>query len=325
MVALYITSLEEAAGKSTLCLGIGRHLLSEGKRVGFLKPLATEGIDPDAEFARQALELKEPVEALCPLYQDLKKAYDQVSPGKDIVLVEGPSLDGGSKASYESAEALEAKAIIVTRYSTVKPWARVAPAAKEFGHHLLGIVVNAVPGNKLASVYNEMLSAPEREGIRVLGVLPEKRILLTVSVGELAEYLQAEVLPDSQATEELIESLMLGALGVDSGLDYFHRKEGKTVIVRGERPDLQLAALATSIKCLILTGDTPPIPQVRYWAEERGVPILVVKEDTLSTVAAIEEIFLKTRFRQAKKLKPLEELLQQHFDFPTLYQQLALE
>ena len=78
------------------------------------------------------------------------------------------------------------------------------------------------------------------------------------SVGELAKHLGGEIVNCPERSEELVENLMLGALSVDSGLDYFRRKTNKAVIARGDRPDLQMAALETSTKCLILSLTSIP-------------------------------------------------------------------
>ena len=120
-------------------------------------------------------------------------------------------------------------------------------------------------------------------------------MLLRVSVSELAESLQAEVLCCPQAAGELVENLMIGAMCVDSGEEYFARKANKAVIVRGDRPDMHLAALATSTRCLILSGGVTPTPQVLQFAEEKGIPILSAKKDVLSIVNEIEETLLQTR------------------------------
>ncbi len=110
-----------------------------------------------------------------------------------------------------------------------------------------------------------------------------------LSVGGLAKHLEGEILNCPERSEELIESLMVGALSVDSGLDYFGRRTNKAVITRGDRPDIQLAALETSTKCLVLTGNVVPMAIVLNRAKEKGVPIIVVKQDTISTLKRLEE------------------------------------
>jgi len=55
---------------------------------------------------------------------------------------------------------------------------------------------------------------------------------------------------------------MVGAMNVDSALAHFRRQPNKAVITGGDRPDIQLAALETSTRCLILTGNLPPNPLI---------------------------------------------------------------
>ena len=63
---------------------------------------------------------------------------------------------------------------------------------------------------------------------------------------------------------------MLGAMVVDSGLDYFGRKSNKAAIIQQDRPDMQLAALETPTSCLVLSGSSqPPIYSVLQKAESQ--------------------------------------------------------
>ncbi len=340
MTNLYVISWTPGAGKTALCVGIGTHLKRHNKKVGYFKPLVpATGIDKDAQFIHQVLGLEEPVEALCPFQfttealtaedfpTKLIKAYTTVAKDKDVVLLEGLGGlvdDKHLQASYQIANTLDAKMVILVPYSTDLLWERVNFCIGMFAQRLLGIVISRVPQGRIESSYTTMVSLFQRGGIKVLGVLPEERLLLGISVAELAEHLQAEILCCPEASSGLVENLMIGALSVDPGVDYFARKVNKAVITRGERPDMQLAALATSTKCLILAGGIAPIPQVLHWAEDKGTPILSVKEDTLSTVAKIEEAFLQARFRQQEKQGKLAQILEQRFDFATLYQSLEL-
>jgi BioD-like phosphotransacetylase family protein len=52
--------------------------------------------------------------------------------------------------------------------------------------------------------------------------------------------------------------------------------------------------------------------------------VLLVRESTMETVEAIEEVFGKTRLGQAAKLDQFEKLLIEHFDFARLCDALAL-
>jgi BioD-like phosphotransacetylase family protein len=173
-------------------------------------------------------------------------------------------------------------------------------------------------------VRNELSTQLGEVGINILGVLPEDRTLFTLTVGELAEHIQGEILNSAEKSVELVENFMLGAMCVDPGPEYFGRKANKAVVVRGERPDMQLAALETSIRCLVLSGNTAPIPPVLYGAQDKEIPIILTKGDTIATVMSIEDALSKTRFNQEKKLPKLTEIMEQHFNFQALYQGLSL-
>jgi BioD-like phosphotransacetylase family protein len=337
LVALYLISSEEAAGKTTIAAGVGKRLLSDGKKVGFLKPIMADkkpDSDSDAAFMKQVLALSEPLESLYPLLSGersladrIREAYIEVSPNKDVIIVEGrclPSQDENLKASYEIAGTLKAKVIIVAGYSSGLSPAGFINDYKDFGANLLGIILNKVPKSQLKHVCGEVTSKFSETGLRILGVLPEDRALFTITIGELADYVQGEILNNSEKSVELVESLMVGAMAVDSGLDYFDRKNGKAVVVKGDRPDMQMAALETSIKCLVISGIAAPIDYVRYKAEEKSVPIILTKNDTSSILQSIEDALTKARFNHEKKLVKLAEIIEQHLDIQAIYSGLGL-
>ncbi len=331
MVALYVTSPYVGAGKTAVCAGLGRHLKGDGKKVGFFKPIVAEiksleAVDSDAQFMKQVLALKEPVENLCPVIggqgdvaKKIKQAYARVSKGKDVVIVEGVwrQRPGGKpiEASRQVAVALDARVIIVEPYSEKLSAATLN--YKDFGEYLLGVVVNKTPRSRLSAQFGG-------GGVDILGVLPEDRVLLGLTVGELAEHIQGEILNSAEKASELVEDFMLGAMTVDSGLDYFGRKDNKAVVVRGDRSDMQLAALETSTRCLVVSGDVPPIHTVLRSANDKGIPIILTKGDINSTVNSIELALGKTRFNHEKKLPRLSEIMERQFNFQALYKGLGL-
>ena len=301
-------------------------MLADGKKIGFFKPITgkdIEGVDSDAVFMKHIFALEEPVELLCPVISDesnlvgkIKEAYARVSPGKDVVIVEG-------RGELSIIEALDARVVIVEGYSGELSKAKI-DSYKDFGKYLLGVVLNKVPGSQAEHMYGEMSTQFGEAGINLLGVLPEDRALFTLTIGELAEHIQGEVLNSTEKSAELAENFMLGAMYVDPGPEYFGRKANKVVIVRGERPDMQLAALETSTRCLVLSGNTSPISDVLIRAEDKKIPIILAKDDTTALVVSIEDALGKTRFHQEKKLPKLAEIMEQHFNFQAVYRGLGL-
>jgi len=315
--ALYITSPESGNGKTTICAGLGKHLLDDGKKIGFFKPIVgskPKDTDDDAAFMKGILALAEPVEQISPVFgnedelkKGIKEAYGKISAGKDVVLIEGISDQG--QAVGNIADALDARVIIVADY-----WAEIADNTKNYGQRLLGVILNKAPKNRLESVPQDTAARLAKEGTGVLGVLPEDTALLAPTIAELAGYINGEIVSNAEQSGGLVENLMLGAMSVDSGLDYFGSKDNKAAIIRGERPDMQMAALETSTRCLVLTGDTAPQPVVLSRAEDKNVPIILTADDNSTVADKIEDALGSTRFNQEGKLPRLDEVLEQHLD-----------
>lgn len=350
MVALYITSME-SAGKTALCAGIGRKLLDRGVKVGFVIPVqlsetsSTNG-NEDAAFIKETFDLTESGEQLylirlpqselwrslttevADFTNKLKQVYRKISRGRDVVIMEGLGdleVDKVSTlACYTIAEAVEAKVIIALRYSSTLDVSKIVHIGEKLGWPL-GVVINLVPKSKIEEVKLELSPLFDEAGIKILGILPEVRSLLGVNVGELAGILDGEMLTSQENADEIVENVMVGAMTPDSGEIYFNRKENKAVVIRGDRADMQLAALETSTKCLILTNNLKPLPTVVSQAQDKHVPIIMVKQDTSAAIAGIEEALIKTSFRNHRKLETFGNVLDRYFDFEALYSELGLK
>ncbi len=355
MVTLYIASTESTSGKTALCLGLGRQLQRDGYSVGYMKPISMvatrlEGmvVDEDAEFIKKELDLQEEIPDLVPIPLDnravesimrkqkwldypkrLVDTYNRVAAGKDVMLLEGVDrLSAGGLVrlpANDVCELLDAKSLTLIRYTDLLSLDPVLFYRGVLGDSMIGAVMNSVPRRLMDSAQEIARPYLQREGILVFGILPEERFLMSVSVHELAKALNADVLARPDKAQELVENLMVGAMTSDVALGYFRRKPNKAVITGGDRSDLQLAALQTSTKCLILTGNIQPQDMILGVAEETGVPIILSKHDTLTTVEIVEGFFGRVRFQQEKKIERFEELLNEHFDFNALYVTLGLK
>lgn len=343
MVTLYIVSSEKGSGKTAFCAGVGKNLAGAGKKVGFFKPVITDGISPaapgidsDAAFMKQIMALPEPADALCPLISaaeilnnanKLKETFAAVSQGKDVVIAEGLLGSGPddqlSQASRQIARALEARVIVIGAYPLKSP--QLIDECQQFGSHLLGVVLNKVPGSRLKQVAEAALPRLRAAGMNTLGTLAEDRTLLAPTIGELAGCVQGKILNSAERSADLVENLLAGALVVDSGLQYFGRKANKAAIIRDDRPDMQLAALETSTKCLILTGKMAPVYyRVMQKAQSKKIPLVQAEGDTDSIITRIEKGLVGAKFAQEKKLPRLAELLRQAIDFQVLFRGLGL-
>ena len=143
-----------------------------------------------------------------------------------------------------------------------------------------------------------------------------------IPVREIVEVLGGEVLSGVDQLDELVESFMIGAMGVDSALRLFQTQSNKAVIAGGDRSDIQLVAMETPTKALILTGNLRPVPIVLNRAADRKVPVILVKQDTMTTVNTIEKVVGRIRLSHPKQLSRLEELARHDIRLDDLLQAL---
>jgi BioD-like phosphotransacetylase family protein len=353
--SIYITSLERYSGKTAICLALGKRLKADGFSVGYLKPLSLQPwmvagkiADEDASFVKEILELDVDPWELSPvvitpefLFQHLgdgdetqlmdrvKNAVQLTGQDKDVLLLEGgASLREGYAVNLptpEVARELSSHVLVAVKYrSDIRVLDDTLSAKTRLGDLLSGVVINRVP--REAADYLKNLAIPylEKQGIPIFGALPEERSLAALTVTELIEVLDAEVLTRDCDLESMVETLTIGAMTADVALRRFREYTNKAVITGGDRTDIQLAALETSTTCLVLTGNLQPSQLIIKQAEDFGVSVLLVRENTMETIEAIEQVFGKTRLGQPDKLAEFEALFAENLDFERLYKSLGL-
>jgi BioD-like phosphotransacetylase family protein len=356
MKSLFVTSVEPYIGKTAVCVALGRRLQADGYRVGYLKPISTQPwrtpdgrlTDEDAAFICEALALGGDCTQLTPviitpalLRQRMKgEAADDLAPrirqaakeageGKDVLLLEGgASLRQGYAVGLSNvrlAEVLGAPVMVLARYHSDSQLVDDLLASRaRLGEKMFGGIINQVPAEAVEFVEGAARPFLEKEGIQILGVLPAVRRLSALSVADLVRRLEAEVLTGRFDPQALVENFSVGAMAIDAALSRFRRQQNKAVITGGDRTDIQLAALETSTVALILTGNLQPSPLILQQAEALGVPVLLVKENTMETVNRIEQAYGKTRLAEPEKLEAFMKLMEERVNVKAIYSAVGL-
>lgn len=349
MKPLYITAVVTFSGKTALALGIGLKLQAAGKRVGYFKPVSTQPfisggkvIDEDADFVKRSLGLNIPTEELSPVVideslfdkilhgktnrnflDDVKTAYQKASDGKDVLIIEGGSSlregYGVEVSPVRLIDELDLPTLGVVRYRSgiflvddvLALRDRVGAAGKDM---LVGAVINSVPAEAMDHVKGKIVPFLERQNVRILGVLPQQHTLMSMTVDEMTAIAGGKTLVKGRG-DAIIENITVGAMSVETAMGYFRRILRKLVITGGDRADIQAAALETSTTALLLTGNLNPTSTVLKHAEERGVAVVLVPDNTIDAVERVEKFFGKTRLAHPEKLNRFRETLDAHFDW----------
>ena len=222
------------------------------------------------------------------------------------------------------AHQLQAPVVLVHAWQDSRSVDPLLEAFGQLGSLLAGVVLNGVAPEAVAGLLEAEVPALEQLGIPVLGVMPRSPLLRSVTVEELARRLQARVLCCQERLDLLVETLSIGAMNVNSAMEFFRRRRNMAVVTGADRTDIQLAALEASTQCLILTGAGEPLPQLISRAEELDVPLLKVDHDTLTTVEVIERTFGHVRLNEAVKATYAFRLVEEHCQFDRLDARLRL-
>ena len=213
----------------------------------------------------------------------------------DVKIVEVPAGDPSAALRENDG----ARVLIV---ATPEAIAEASAIAKSVGEALAGVVLNrARPSGREAGA--------DYEGVAPLAVIPEDRKLATPSLAAVAEALNAEVENVAGDAPRSLGRLVIASIAADPGQDYFDRTRAESVIVRSDKPDLQLAAINAGAQCLIVTGDLPVLSYVRERVAEDETPFMHTELDTKAAVEAVEALYGTTAFSvDADRLSRLDEL-----------------
>ncbi|MDW7740142.1 MAG: phosphotransacetylase family protein [Bacillota bacterium] len=351
MKAIYFSG-KAGGGQTATALGIGLKLRKEGLKVSYFKPLgfrkgSVRKDDEDVILMREVFGLPFASDIISPVtinrnyltahfpgdkdnvLNKLKSAYKTLSDGYDVVLI-----DGIIEPYVGHNQGLDDFNLAKVFDSVVLP---IIKADDDFQLDLnmlyldlwninklkiLGTVfsnVSQVQMNKCTSVYKPML---EGKGISVLGITPYQPILSAPTVTEFYDVLNGEILASPDHMNRIVEEVVVGTMTIESALGYLRRAPNKALVTGGDRSDLALTALETSTSVIIFTGGLYPDVRVLSRAEEKGVPVILVHEDTFSTLENLHRVYWSINPDNKEAIKLVEDTIDKYVDWKSILKYL---
>lgn len=239
----------------------------------------------------------------------LKRAGEDENAAADAQLFATVSSESAKHTIVEAAAgetAVEAGSQAVVVAPGDMPVDEVAAFCRQAGE-IAGVAVNRVPVKRA----ERMRTAYGSAGLQVLAMVPEDRVLAAPLLGDVIDALKADASYVTNGTAaHVIDNPVVASIASDPGQGYFTRENPSAVIVRSDKPDLQLAALNAEAPVLIVTGGLPILRYVTERAEADEIPVLRTLLDTVQAVNAIEELFGARPFAGgSEKLARMEDLL----------------
>ena len=263
MPGIVLVSPQPLAGKTTIAVGLALTIAREGKKVAIRRMLGDEHAESDAA-----------------LFSGLK-GVSQDDSSAEITLIEAPAgEDAASLTQFPGGGAL-----VIADAST--PIDAIADYCRRAGDRVLGAVINKTPARRADALLADARSA----GIIVLAAVPEDRLLAAPVLRDVVQALSAQAEHFNGRELQPLDRPVIATISADPGQSYFAHYDASAVIVRSDKPDLQLAALNAGAECLIVTGGLPILSYVLERAEEDEIPLLRTGLDTIAAVQRIEATF----------------------------------
>lgn len=326
MSLLIIASDRPGAGKTATALALARISTENGGTTSAFKPFSHGDQDPDqAVFSRLANPAPDgwPIRIgdSGPTRDDIASVAQPLSiaaAGDNLAIVEIPSeIDAGGLV--ELADAWDAGVLLVAAYRRDLRASDLGDWQYALGDRLAGVLVNGLTRYLGTEADERLLPSLSDAGIPLVGLVPEDRLMLSVTVDEIRSGLNGRYVVEEGDVNAPVEWFQVGAMSLDPGELRFGLYENNAVVVRGDRPDIQMSALNSSISCLVLTGGLEPIEYITYEAGEEEIPVMVVETDTDSTMLALNDITTGARMNNSLKVRRFAELLRTHtHDLPRI-------
>jgi len=134
----------------------------------------------------------------------------------------------------------------------------------------------------------------------------------------LSERLAGRVICGQESLHNFVQNYLIGGMEVDKFVEYLRRTPDACVMVGGDRADIQLIAIEEGVRCLVLTGNLMPNEIIISKAEQRGVPIILVRENTYSIAQKIQDIAARLSLKEKEKVDKGLSLVNKYVNFERL-------
>lgn len=353
---LYITATESHSGKSAIVLGMMQLLIRNMRKVAFFRPIINEPIldDKDHDINLMIQHFKLDLAYQQTFAYTLEEARQLINSGQrnlvienilqkfrslaqeyDFVLCEGTDFLGKDAAfefelNADIAANLGCSVMIVANGAgkaaddILESTQLILDQLGEKNLDIVSIIINRTP-----------LTETEKDELRtslvcknctvqkpLLYAVPEEPTLGKPSMGDVAKWLNAEVLYGSNRLEALVGDYLIAAMQVHNFLDYV--TQDNLIITPGDRADIVLASIASrlssaypDISGVLLTGGIR-LPQSVHQLIEGWtgvpVPVLLTESHTYKTVQVLSQLYGRIQPGDLRKINTALGLFERYIN-----------
>ncbi|MFT5387945.1 MAG: BioD-like phosphotransacetylase family protein, partial [Candidatus Omnitrophota bacterium] len=322
---IFISSIHQNAGKTTICLGLFKALKSRRIKASFIKPVGQElvdvgnaHIDKDSYLIGEVFKTNKQYDKMSPvtiprgfteeyitkpdkekIKNKILDSFNFLKRDKSAMIVEGTGHAGvGAVIDHSNADVaalLGSKAIIISGGGIGKCIDEIMLNKALFdqsGVEIIGVIVNKVRQDKYDKIKKVLGKGLENKGIKLLGVIPLQPLMSSPTINQVKSRLGLEVLCGKEGTQRRVTNTIVAAMEPHNMIHYL--KPGTLVITSGDRVDNILLAVSSHlvkggnkdhISGIILTGGLMPNPKIIDLLRKSDIPVLISDHDTYAIAA----------------------------------------
>jgi len=358
---VYISSIYQNAGKTTVSLGLYKILSEKKMKPVFLKPVGqqtvrTGGLDIDkdsyllaAVYRCKSMKEMSPVTIgrgytekyiVSPRPDDLRQkivaAFDKLTPGRGVIIIEGTGHAGvGSVVDVSNADVaalLGSKVIIVSEGGIGKCIDEIMLNKALFdvkGVEVLGVIVNKVLPEKYDRVKKALTLGLQHKGLRLLGCIPKDPLLSDPTVEQIQQKLKLKVLCGKANMQKRVCNTIVAAMEPANMVE--HITSGTLVLASGDRVDNIMVAVTShlivqsrkkKVVGIILTGGLVPDEKILRLLRRSGIPVMVSDQETYKIAGKIDTMVCKIEKTDVEKIQEARSLVKRYVDVDEILRNL---
>lgn len=353
---LYITATESHSGKSAIVLGMMQLLIRNMRKVAFFRPIINEPIldDKDHDINLMIQHFKLDLAYQQTFAYTLEEARQLINSGQrnlvienilqkfrslaqeyDFVLCEGTDFLGKDAAfefelNADIAANLGCSVMIVANGAgkaaddILESTQLILDQLGEKNLDIVSIIINrtALTETEKDELRTSLVCKNCTVQKPLLYAVPEEPTLGKPSMGDVAKWLNAEVLYGSNRLEALVGDYLIAAMQVHNFLDYV--TQDNLIITPGDRADIVLASIASrlssaypDISGVLLTGGIR-LPQSVHQLIEGWtgvpVPVLLTESHTYKTVQVLSQLYGRIQPGDLRKINTALGLFERYIN-----------
>jgi BioD-like phosphotransacetylase family protein len=351
---VFISSIYQNAGKTTLSLGLYKVFTEKGLTTAFMKPVGQQtvtvhdhDIDKDTYLIGEVYHCRRQFKEMSPvtigpgfteqyiknpqnevLRSRIEKSFKALTKNKDAIIIEGTGHAGvGSVIDLSNADVaamLGSKVIIVSEGGIGRSIDEIMLNKALFDLkkvEVLGVIINKVLPAKYDRIKKILSQGLANKGIRVLGVIPMDPILKAPTVEQIMSRLNLKLLTGKSSLSRCVEETIVAAMEPHNMINYL--KDKTLVLTSGDRVDNIMVAVTahlitpgkrSQVSGIILTGGLTPNEKIMELLRKSRIPVLISNDDTYTLAGKIENLICKIQKSDKNKIAEALAVVKEHVD-----------